>query len=212
MVLLWPLTALATEAICRFSEGRAAALRRRQHKGEKPRAGWLEAADVGVDVLPNLHAHTALPDLAQAGLALAFVAALVSRGGSLTRPFSIVSRLAVAHSSILWMRCFSIAATVTGLACPNYHAKGGAAGGLNGGRHDLMFSGHAAVGTLLAVFTAHVLRQSAHPVVGWACWAAAAANAALQVAVGDHYTADVLVANYVTIPVSLLILASERCY
>ena len=208
VLLCWPLSALATETVCRYSEGRAARLRSEgKARGEPP-----EALDVGVSLFgTRMYHQTHLPDLAQAMLTCWLAAALWTRGGPASRPFALLVRFAATHAALLWLRCFSIASTVTGLACPNYSVKGGEAGGLNGGRHDLMFSGHTAIGTLLAASTAHVLRHG-HPAWVWAVWLAAAANSALQVAVGDHYTADVLVANYVTIPLALLVLQTEQCY
>ena len=224
VLLCWPLNALATEVVCRYSEGRSTSFRashpktknvRNSKKSELPErlTPAPEALDVGVVLFgTRFHNHTHLPDLAQVALVCWFAAAVWTRGGPPSRPFALLVRLGVVHASLLWMRCLSIASTVTGLVCPNYDAKGGDAGGLNGGRHDLMFSGHTTTGTLLAAFTAHVLRHG-HP--GWvvAVWFAAVANSALQVAVGDHYTADVLVANYVTIPLALLVLNAEHeCY
>ena len=199
VLLFWLASALAIESICRYSEVRSARLRDSQTLTP-------EALDVGVTLFGSrLYGLTHLPDQAQIALVGWFGLTIWFSDLSTIQFFNLIVRLGATHSGLIWLRCISIASTVTGLACPNYDVKGGKAGGFNGRRHDLMFSGHTATGTLLCAFTAHILRNG-DPFWYYVTWFGAIANSALQVAVGDHYTSDVLVANYVTIPIALLML------
>jgi hypothetical protein len=81
---------------------------------------------------------------------------------------------------------------------------------MNSGLYDLVMSGHTAIGTIMMLCTAHVMHQ--HPGVVALAYIVAAGNSALQIVVGDHWTSDVLISNYVVIPTVWLLLSSEGCY
>lgn len=194
----WPVVAILAETISRAAEKDAEKISMRF-----PGSGTADTvSDVGVRVFGRRwHRWIFLPDLAQAAMVVQLLWSM--RNLSAASCLAMLSRFAAVHSLLLTMRAVTIASTVTGVACPNYKTKGPHTRGLNRGCFDLMFSGHAAFGTLALIFAAHASPPS-NAAIAALFAAAAIANSGLQVAVGDHYTNDVLVANFITVPCAIL--------
>ena len=189
------------ETLNRRTEARARRVARRRS---------AEVQDVLCALLPLRHdgSLSFLPDV----FCALYLAALVVAAVANDRLLDMWASFLGVHAVLLAMRAASQGATVTGLASPNAAAKGKHSTGsseigmggvaLNSGIHDLMFSGHTSTGTLCMVYASGACGFS--PLSLGLCSAAAVANSALQVVVGDHYTQDVLIANFITVPVALL--------
>ena len=169
--------------------------------------------DLGLHFLPHVHARW-LPD----AFVFLFIPLLciavflpppstASRSSHWRRCLHRLCCVLQAHAAILFMRASTTLAT-THRASPVchalslHHSDDNPGFLLNTGCWDLMFSGHSAFCALAAFFTlsAPSLPQLLRPVT----LVLAVMGCAANVLVGDHFTADCLVAVYVTLPLCCL--------
>jgi hypothetical protein len=217
----WAVVSACSAALCDSSGRRSAELTTAAAASSSSSSSsrvQQQPVDALVRCLPRWYDAANTPDAALAVLCMAYGSALYVYCGESSADAAVNVRLLLTVDSALkLMRAASIWSTLTGLASPNARVKRCERCWLNAGTHDLMFSGHTSFGSLLMVFAGELAWRRANAdgsinssavsvLVTCAAVCAALGNGLLQVVVGDHWTVDVLVAYFVTVPWALLAL------
>jgi len=163
--------------------------------------------DIGFDVVPYTPGAVWLPD-ALNQLILAVVALRIFLGPQRKRVACAFMNL---HMTLMLMRCLCLPFTTFPAASPACHGKYMArpdhilivpikrmlhSGGLSSWCHDLLFSGHAVLFVIAALFLHDAAGELWWRAVGWLT---CVAGCLLLVSTRQHYTADVIVAILVSV-------------
>jgi len=157
--------------------------------------------DAGAAWLVKLHHWSWLPDVGVAVMMLIIAALMLAPAPSTAKHarWTRFTTLLWSHAGVLALRCLTSCATVYDASprCRQQRLLQASNAGflLNTGCFDLMFSGHASFSFLVGAFA-------------WFCphwsWTSkfcalvlATLSAAVNISVGDHHTADVLVGAYI---------------
>jgi len=155
----------------------------------------VNVTDLGNYLLPSLPASihlTALPDILLLCLIVAFSVALYFSESNNTRK-EIICLFLRAHALLVLLRATTTVSTVS-LPSPRctQHLSGGL---LNAGCYDMMFSGHTSFALLVALCSQAAF---SHRLILAFKGILTALSILSILLVRDHYTADVLVAIYLT--------------
>ena len=214
--LIWGATVVSASRLCVWADAQSVTHLARQTPGSTVQP-LPPPDDALMRLLPRRYDMAHLPDAALGLLAVGYGAAVAMFSASLETGSAHLRLLLLVDAALKTMRVTAIISTLTGLACPNAAQTQNSWNLSSGTKHDLMFSGHTQFGTLLMIFTIHLAQQQQQQqqqqygalcsaIVSAAAASATVLNGLLQIVVGDHYTVDVLMAWFVTIPWAVLCL------